>query len=304
MVKNLKEFRDSSSEYEYLESELAKKSGNKKINDAYQTNDLTIIKRGEVWYTERCPKGLGSVVKAEMKKYYPDLKYLYGESAKLNESNSTLRKSLSMAVTCLEDIVDEIFTLNARDYTRLIDAIETCNEIIKKLETGKPFSESLVKEYKEYAVRQNQNKLTELMDEGVLDARDVADCALSWMSDDDVGEMARQNDLFYEYSLDESISVDSSVLSIEKVAGELASWAADTTDEDYTESREDYVAKCYRSYLRDLKDKQFVNGVIDLLSTRIKNTSKVNTKAEADDLEDDIELLDMVKTWKRVNFSK
>lgn len=305
MVKKLKEFRDSLSEYTYLEAELAKKSKNKDIEDAYQSNDLTIIKRGNVWYTERCPNGLGRVVKDEMKKYYPELKHLYGESVKLEESNGAIRKSLSMAITCLEDIVDELFILNARDYTRLMDAIDTCKEIKAKIEAGKSINESINKEsyyVKPYCARPNNNKLIELMDENLLDPRDVADCALSWMSDDDVSEMARANSLFDFDNLEES--VENSVLSIDRVANRLAGWSADTTDEEYTEDRDDYAAKCYRGYLRDLKDKQFVDGVIDLINTRIKNTPTPKFNSEQDDLDDDREVLDILKTWKRVNFNK
>jgi hypothetical protein len=46
------------------------------------------------------------------------------------------------------------------------------------------------------------NKLHEAMDGGLLNARDVADMALQWLSEAEVEEMARQNDLlpylFYE----------------------------------------------------------------------------------------------------------
>ena len=76
MVKKLKEFNYSSNAYEYLESELANRCHNKDIEDAYQQGDLVIVRRGDVWYTDRCPRYLGKIVKDEMKKYYPELKHL------------------------------------------------------------------------------------------------------------------------------------------------------------------------------------------------------------------------------------
>lgn len=219
---------------------------------------------------------------------------------KLKESNSTIKKSLSMAITCLEDIVDELFSNNARDYSKIMDAIEICREVHDKFKAGKSINESI--DAKPRYVRPNHNKLIDLMDEDLLNPRDVAECALSWMSDYDVGEMAKANGLFDFEELEES--VESSVISIDTVANRLASWSADTTDEEYTEDRDDYVTKCYRSYLKDLKDKQFVTSVIDLISTRIKNISTTNLDSEKEDLEDDKEVLDMLKTWKKVNFSK
>lgn len=47
-------------------------------------------------------------------------------------------------------------------------------------------------------VRQVTNKLHELMDEGVLDPRAVADAALTYLSESDVAEMARSNELIYD----------------------------------------------------------------------------------------------------------
>lgn len=39
------------------------------------------------------------------------------------------------------------------------------------------------------------NRIHKAMDEGLLDPRDVADMALNWLSEFDVEEMMRQNDL-------------------------------------------------------------------------------------------------------------
>ena len=67
---------------DYLEADLAEKSGDKDIYDAYDENELTIVKDIDIWYFERCPKGLDKKVKTLMKKYYPELNYLYDESLK------------------------------------------------------------------------------------------------------------------------------------------------------------------------------------------------------------------------------
>ncbi len=47
-------------------------------------------------------------------------------------------------------------------------------------------------------VRKVTNKLRELMDEGVLDPRVVADAALMYLSESDVADMARLNELVLE----------------------------------------------------------------------------------------------------------
>lgn len=47
-------------------------------------------------------------------------------------------------------------------------------------------------------VRETTNKVMELVDEGVLNPRDVLLMALKWMSEDDVKSMAEANELFKE----------------------------------------------------------------------------------------------------------
>jgi hypothetical protein len=44
-------------------------------------------------------------------------------------------------------------------------------------------------------VRPETTRLIEMMDEGLLDARAVADMALSWLSEDDVKGMMQANDI-------------------------------------------------------------------------------------------------------------
>ncbi len=43
--------------------------------------------------------------------------------------------------------------------------------------------------------RPETNRLIDMMDEGLIDARAVADMALSWLSEHDVAEMMKANDL-------------------------------------------------------------------------------------------------------------
>jgi hypothetical protein len=52
-------------------------------------------------------------------------------------------------------------------------------------------------------VRPATNKLIDMMDEGLIDARAVADMALSWLSEDDVHQMMLANDLVDDEEDDE-----------------------------------------------------------------------------------------------------
>jgi len=57
-------------------------------------------------------------------------------------------------------------------------------------------------------VRKMTNKLHEMMDEQMLDPRAVADAALKYMSEDDVADMARINELIYDDDdFDESVEI-------------------------------------------------------------------------------------------------
>lgn len=47
-------------------------------------------------------------------------------------------------------------------------------------------------------VRKNTNKVLELANEGLISWRTLAEAALSWMSEDEVTEMAEANELLYE----------------------------------------------------------------------------------------------------------
>jgi hypothetical protein len=51
--------------------------------------------------------------------------------------------------------------------------------------------------------REATNKILEMIEEHVLDPKDVVVMCLKWMSEDDVAEMAEANELFEEDEEDE-----------------------------------------------------------------------------------------------------
>ena len=55
-----------------------------------------------------------------------------------------------------------------------------------------------------HPVREATNKVLEMVDNGILNPRDVLLMALKWMSEDDVKEMAEANELFKEDTEDEA----------------------------------------------------------------------------------------------------
>ena len=95
-IQKLNESNDS----KYITDEIASKTNSQEIKDAIDKNNLSVLVRDNTWYTEKCPNGLGKALKDEMKKLYPDLKHMYGESTsiktfgakgkKLNESGYKL----------------------------------------------------------------------------------------------------------------------------------------------------------------------------------------------------------------------
>ena len=78
---------------EYITLELADKTNRKIIKDLYDRNELSIVQRGDCWYTEDCPARYFKIVKEEMKKYFPKLSYLYDvQPYKSQLENSIMRK--------------------------------------------------------------------------------------------------------------------------------------------------------------------------------------------------------------------
>ena len=51
--------------------------------------------------------------------------------------------------------------------------------------------------------REATNQLLEMIDEGFIDPKDVVMMCLKWMSEDDVSEMCRANEIFLEDEEDE-----------------------------------------------------------------------------------------------------
>ena len=70
----------------YITDEIASKTNSQEIKDAIDKNNLSVLVRDNTWYTEKCPNGLGKALKDEMKRLYPDLKHMYGESKSVKES--------------------------------------------------------------------------------------------------------------------------------------------------------------------------------------------------------------------------
>ena len=66
-------------------------------------------------------------------------------------------------------------------------------------------------------MRQATNKLIDMMDEGLISAQAVAEMALAYMSEDDVADMMRCNDILDEEDEDYD---DSFPLSLEYDEGE------------------------------------------------------------------------------------
>lgn len=52
-------------------------------------------------------------------------------------------------------------------------------------------------------VRENTIRLTELAEQGIIDWKDIAEMALWFMSEDDVTDMCRANDIFDDEDDDE-----------------------------------------------------------------------------------------------------
>lgn len=52
-------------------------------------------------------------------------------------------------------------------------------------------------------MRTQTNKLLEMMDEGLISAQAIAEMALSYMSEDDVADMMRSNDILDEEDEDD-----------------------------------------------------------------------------------------------------
>lgn len=52
-------------------------------------------------------------------------------------------------------------------------------------------------------MRKNTNKLIELIEEGMISAKDVVTMCLKWMSEDDVEAMCKANEIFLDEDPDE-----------------------------------------------------------------------------------------------------
>lgn len=80
---------------EYITLELADKTNRKIIKDLYDRNELSIVQRGDCWYTEDCPARYFKIVKEEMKKYFPKLSYLYDAQPYKSQLEKSIMRKLS-----------------------------------------------------------------------------------------------------------------------------------------------------------------------------------------------------------------
>lgn len=121
-----KSIKESSIGPKYVTRDIINKTNSQKLKDAYDEGELEVLINGDIWYTERCPKGLGKELKAEMKRLYPDIKYLYGESVK---GELETRKQNYLKVE--EDYSDEVDTL--RRYLD-VEVPDICREVLDLIE--------------------------------------------------------------------------------------------------------------------------------------------------------------------------
>lgn len=64
----------------YITVDLVNKTNKQSIKNAYDRNNLSIIRRGGCWYMEGCPDRIYNTIKKEMEKHYPTLRYLYDKT--------------------------------------------------------------------------------------------------------------------------------------------------------------------------------------------------------------------------------
>lgn len=129
-IQKLNESNDS----KYITDEIASKTNSQEIKDAIDKNNLSVLVRDNTWYTEKCPNGLGKALKDEMKKLYPDLKHMYGESTSIKTFGAKGRKlnedSLSESVGSTFKVGDtfEFSGLYGGNYTSKVIAIHPADD--------------------------------------------------------------------------------------------------------------------------------------------------------------------------------
>ena len=66
-------------------------------------------------------------------------------------------------------------------------------------------------------VRKTTSRILEMADDGAISWKTLAECALRWMSEDDVAEMCRANELLPDEEEDEEEEVNPTPIRITKV---------------------------------------------------------------------------------------
>lgn len=64
---------------QYMEADLARKTKYKSVENAYQRNLFSVIRRGSIFYIEGsgCSNRTYNLILKEMKRLYPELTYLH-----------------------------------------------------------------------------------------------------------------------------------------------------------------------------------------------------------------------------------
>ena len=69
--------------------------------------------------------------------------------------------------------------------------------------TDSSFGWNIIKKPEFAEVRKTTCRALEMADEGLIDYKTLAECALKWMSEDDVAEMLKANEIYVEDTEDE-----------------------------------------------------------------------------------------------------
>ena len=109
---------------DYLSADLAEKTNKSSIKNAYDRNELSIVSKDGVYWFEGCPERIRNTVFSEMKKFYPELKYLYDKSP--------VKKNLKEDSKLKEGKASPPPKKESSRVRELIDIIEAPNGLAKK----------------------------------------------------------------------------------------------------------------------------------------------------------------------------
>jgi len=149
-----------------------------------------------------------------------EMRKLMESIAKINEASNdidpetgdirTHQRNDAEFYSDIRKLVEEAFDVIANDFTEPYDKLDRIETVLNDIDnivslraSGRPyapiheaFGDDPDPYSSERSVRQSTISLGELMDEGILDPRQVADAALQYMSEADVTDMARMYEWF------------------------------------------------------------------------------------------------------------